>query len=81
MSSSDVVAGEEPEYEEKLDEAPKSILMGMIKQLKVGMDLSRITLPAFILEPRSFLEKCADFMTHGTHILEYGYRVCLLLPG
>jgi hypothetical protein len=51
-SGDDVVVGEEPEYEEKLDEAPKSILMGMMRQLKVGMDLSRITLPAFILEPR-----------------------------
>jgi hypothetical protein len=72
----DVVAGEEPEYEEKLDEAPKSILMGMMRQLKVGMDLSRITLPAFILEPRSFLEKCSDFMSHGHHLLRYAH--CLL---
>ena len=70
----DVVAGEEPEYEEKLDEAPKSILMGMMRQLKVGMDLSRITLPAFILEPRSFLEKCSDFMSHGHHLLRYNAR-------
>ncbi|EKX44699.1 hypothetical protein GUITHDRAFT_163527 [Guillardia theta CCMP2712] len=61
----DVVAGEEPEYEEKLDEQPKSILMAMIRQLKTGMDLSRVTLPTFILEPRSFLEKCSDFMAHG----------------
>jgi hypothetical protein len=73
----DVVVGEEPEYEEKLDEAPKSILMGMMRQLKVGMDLSRITLPAFILEPRSFLEKCSDFMSHGHHLLRYG--TCALI--
>jgi hypothetical protein len=71
LGGDDVVAGEEPEYEEKLDEAPRSILMGMMRQLKVGMDLSRITLPAFILEPRSFLEKCSDFMSHGHHILKY----------
>jgi hypothetical protein len=68
--SDDVVAGEEPEYEEKLDEAPKSILLGMMRQLKSGMDLSRVTLPTFILEPRSFLEKCSDFMAHGSMILE-----------
>ena len=67
----DVVAGEEPEYEEKLDEQPKSILMAMIRQLKTGMDLSRVTLPTFILEPRSFLEKCSDFMAHGRLIQEW----------
>lgn len=69
------MVGEEPEYEEKLDEAPKSILMGMMRQLKVGMDLSRITLPAFILEPRSFLEKCSDFMSHGQHLLRYAQNL------
>jgi hypothetical protein len=74
QAGDDVVVGEEPEYEEKLDEAPKSILMGMMRQLKVGMDLSRITLPAFILEPRSFLEKCSDFMSHGHHLLRYIFR-------
>mmetsp|Transcript_10311 Transcript_10311/g.25039 ORF Transcript_10311/g.25039 Transcript_10311/m.25039 type:complete len:296 (+) Transcript_10311:255-1142(+) len=69
-SDSDVKLGEEPEYEEKLDEAPKSILLGMMRQLKSGMDLSRVTLPTFILEPRSFLEKCSDFMAHGSIILD-----------
>mmetsp|Transcript_34636 Transcript_34636/g.87512 ORF Transcript_34636/g.87512 Transcript_34636/m.87512 type:complete len:414 (+) Transcript_34636:219-1460(+) len=69
-SESDVKLGEEPEYEEKLDEAPKSILLGMMKQLKSGMDLSRVTLPTFILEPRSFLEKCSDFMAHGSMLLD-----------
>lgn len=62
--------GEEPEYEEKLDDAPKSILLSMMRQLTTGMDLSRVTLPTFILEPRSFLEKCSDFMCHGSLILE-----------
>mmetsp|Transcript_7502 Transcript_7502/g.18749 ORF Transcript_7502/g.18749 Transcript_7502/m.18749 type:complete len:413 (-) Transcript_7502:521-1759(-) len=71
MSSEDVVvAGEEPAYEEVLDEQPKSILLGMMRQLKSGMDLSRVTLPTFILEPRSFLEKCSDFMAHGSMILD-----------
>ena len=35
--------GEEPEYEEALDEKPKSILMSMIRQLKTGMDLSKVS--------------------------------------
>ena len=69
--SDEVSVGEEPEYEEKLDEKPRSILMAMIGQLKSGMDLSRVTLPTFILEPRSFLEKGADNMAHGKIIASY----------
>jgi len=38
----EVKMGEEPEYEEKLDEKPKSVLMSMIRQLKTGMDLSKV---------------------------------------
>lgn len=33
-------------------------------QLRPGMDLSKVVLPTFILEPRSFLEKLADFYYH-----------------
>src|SRR5690242_6292273 len=29
------------------------------------MDLSKVTLPTFILEPRSMLEKLGDFLTHA----------------
>ena len=43
-SADDAGIGEEPEYEEKLDDKPKSILMSMIKQLKTGMDLSKVSL-------------------------------------
>ena len=38
------------------DDAGQSILMGIITQLKPGCDLSRITLPTFILEKKSMLE-------------------------
>jgi hypothetical protein len=65
--------GEEPDFEEKLDEKPKSILLSMMKQLRTGMDLSKVTLPTFILEPRSFLEKCSDYMLHGDTYLYYMY--------
>ena len=37
----------------------------LLKQVKIGMDLSRVVLPTFILEPRSMLEKVSDFMTHA----------------
>jgi hypothetical protein len=43
MSADDAGIGEEPEYEEKLDEKPKSILLSMIRQLKTGMDLSKVS--------------------------------------
>jgi hypothetical protein len=79
MSESELQIGEEPDYEEKLDEAPKSILLGMMKQLKPGMDLSRVTLPTFILEPRSFLEKFSDFMAHSSILV--GYVVPSLILG
>jgi len=50
---------------EVLDEQPKNLLLNLISQLRVGMDLSRVTLPTFILEPKSFLEKLGDFLTHA----------------
>jgi len=49
---------------EVLSGESKSILLHLISQLRIGMDLSRVTLPTFILEPKSFLEKLTDFMTH-----------------
>lgn len=36
---------------------PKNLLLAIIAQLRPGMDLSRVTLPVFILETKSFLEK------------------------
>lgn len=50
---------------EKLDDEPRNLLLALISEIRIGMDLSRITLPTFILEPRSMLEKLTDFMTHG----------------
>ena len=44
--------------------ANKSLIMYMLSQVKVGMDLTRVTLPTFILEKRSLLEMYADFMAH-----------------
>lgn len=50
---------------EVLDEEPRNLLMALISEIRIGMDLSRIPLPTFVLEPRSMLEKLTDFMTHG----------------
>ncbi|CAG8673523.1 11979_t:CDS:2 [Funneliformis mosseae] len=56
---------------EVLDEEPRSILLGLISQLRKGMDLHRVTLPTFVLEPRSMLERITDFMSHPELILRY----------
>ncbi|PAV78644.1 hypothetical protein WR25_12815 [Diploscapter pachys] len=50
--------------EEVADEY-KSIIWALMKQVRPGMDLSRVVLPTFILEPRSFLEKLADYYYHA----------------
>ncbi|KAJ3179446.1 hypothetical protein HDU85_004856 [Gaertneriomyces sp. JEL0708] len=56
--------------QEVLDEEPKSILLGIISQLRKGMDLSRVTLPTFVLEPRSMCERITDFMSHPSLIMK-----------
>ncbi|CEF67157.1 Oxysterol-binding protein-related protein 9 [Strongyloides ratti] len=41
-----------------------SVLMHLLSQVSVGMDLTKVTLPTFILERRSLLEMYADFFAH-----------------
>ena len=43
----------------------RSMIMYMLSKIRIGMDLSRVALPAFILEKRSTLELYADFLTHS----------------
>ncbi|CAH7688287.1 hypothetical protein PPACK8108_LOCUS23230 [Phakopsora pachyrhizi] len=52
------------EDEEVLDEEPRNILLSLISQLRIGMDLHKVTLPTFVLEPRSMLERITDFLSH-----------------
>jgi len=56
---------------EVLEPEAKSILLHLLSQVRIGMDLSRVTLPTFILEPKSFLEKLTDFFTHPDVMLTY----------
>jgi len=56
--------GAAAEDTEQLDEESGNILLALIGQLRIGMDLSKVTLPTFVLEPRSMLERITDFMTH-----------------
>uniref|UniRef100_A0A1I7VDI8 Oxysterol-binding protein n=1 Tax=Loa loa TaxID=7209 RepID=A0A1I7VDI8_LOALO len=55
---------------EDLADENKSLVWSLLKQVRPGMDLSKVTLPTFILEPRSFLEKLADFYYHSYVIAE-----------
>ncbi|PWN52897.1 Oxysterol-binding protein [Violaceomyces palustris] len=57
---------------EELDEESGNILMSLIGQLRIGMDLSKVTLPTFVLEPRSMLERITDFMSHPDLIFGAG---------
>ncbi|KAK4515281.1 uncharacterized protein ATC70_002891 [Mucor velutinosus] len=54
---------------EELAEGSRSILLNIASQLTKGMDLHRVTLPTFVLEPRSMLERITDFMAHPEFIL------------
>ncbi|CAF4045306.1 unnamed protein product, partial [Rotaria magnacalcarata] len=49
---------------EEVAEENKSLIMHLLKQVRPGMDLSKVVLPTFILEPRSFLEKLSDYYHH-----------------
>ncbi|KAF9438688.1 hypothetical protein BGZ76_005831 [Entomortierella beljakovae] len=55
---------------EVVEEGNRSILMDIIAQLSKGGDLHRITLPTFVLEPRSMLERITDFMSHPEIIIK-----------
>jgi len=41
-----------------------SVITHLLSQVKIGMDLTKVTLPTFILERRSLLEMYADFFAH-----------------
>ncbi|ORZ10231.1 hypothetical protein BCR42DRAFT_333911 [Absidia repens] len=60
----------DPDCTEILEENSKSILVGIISQLRKDMDLHRVTLPTFVLEPRSMLERITDFMSHPEILLD-----------
>ncbi|TFK47943.1 Oxysterol-binding protein [Heliocybe sulcata] len=66
--------GAEPDDTSILDENEGSIIMSLISQLRVGMDLSKVTFPTFVLEPRSMLERITDFMAHPDLI--FGAEEC-----
>jgi hypothetical protein len=64
----------EPDDTSILDDNEGSIITSLISQLRVGMDLSKVTFPTFVLEPRSMLERITDFMSHPDLI--FGAETC-----
>lgn len=62
--NTDKILEEDADCAMVLEDDNRSIIMGLIAQVRKGTDLSRITLPTFVLEPRSLLEKMTDFMSH-----------------
>ena len=56
--------------QEQLDDEPKNIILEMIKQLRYGMDLHKVTFPTFVLEYRSMLERISDFLAHPELIIK-----------
>ncbi|KAL1416441.1 hypothetical protein MTO96_000722 [Rhipicephalus appendiculatus] len=58
------VAGDAGQTEEVAEEN-RSLIWALVKQVRPGMDLSKVVLPTFILEPRSFLDKLADYYYHA----------------
>ncbi|KAL6165651.1 Oxysterol-binding protein OBPa [Exserohilum turcicum] len=57
------------EDETVIDSEQGNMLTHIISQLRPGADLSRVTLPTFILEPRSMLERITNFMAHPETLL------------
>ncbi|XP_028317108.1 oxysterol-binding protein-related protein 10 isoform X1 [Gouania willdenowi] len=66
ISPNEEVTDSEDNEEEDLGvlDDQRSIILHLLSQLKLGMDLTRVVLPTFILEKRSLLEMYANFMAH-----------------
>jgi oxysterol-binding protein-related protein 9/10/11 len=45
-------------------ESQRSVVGALLSQVKIGMDLTKVVLPTFILERRSLLEMYADYFAH-----------------
>nr|XP_033807061.1 oxysterol-binding protein-related protein 8 isoform X2 [Geotrypetes seraphini] len=55
---------------ETVSEEHKSLIWTLLKQVRPGMDLSKVVLPTFILEPRSFLDRLSDYYYHADFLSE-----------
>lgn len=62
---------EEEENELGSIEVHGSVISHLISQVRIGMDLTKVVLPTFILERRSLLEMYADFFAHPDLFIRY----------
>ncbi|XP_015599080.1 oxysterol-binding protein-related protein 9 isoform X2 [Cephus cinctus] len=60
----DALYEEESEPEMDSMESHGSVVTHLLSQVKIGMDLTKVALPTFILERRSLLEMYADYFAH-----------------
>ncbi|XP_014663478.1 PREDICTED: oxysterol-binding protein-related protein 9-like [Priapulus caudatus] len=60
----DSVYDEDAEDDLESLEQHGSIITHLLSQVRIGMDLTKVVLPTFILEKRSLLEMYADFFAH-----------------
>ncbi|KAM9754122.1 oxysterol-binding protein-related protein 5 isoform 2-T2 [Menidia menidia] len=65
QGSEEMAEAGEASQVETVSEENKGLIWGLLKQLRPGMDLSKVVLPTFILEPRSFLDKLSDYYYHA----------------
>lgn len=56
--------------EDDYDDGNRNIILSLIGQLRPGSDLSRITLPTFILERKSMLERITNTLQHPQMLVE-----------
>lgn len=69
-TESDLDAIDEEYMITRLEPGQKGLLMHLLSQLRIGMDLTRVTIPSYFLEPRSLLERLTDFTSHPQLIIE-----------
>lgn len=48
----------------------KTLLLGILKQIQMGLPISRVIIPCEFLEPRSLLERLSDLLTHSDILLK-----------
>lgn len=63
MSEEKIVVNEE------IEGSTRSLLMGLISQLRMGVEISKVIIPCEFLEPRSLLERLSDLLYHGDYVI------------
>ncbi|OHT06263.1 Oxysterol-binding protein [Tritrichomonas foetus] len=65
MSTDNLDDIDNQDFSEEIPKKEGSVIWHLVGQLKPGMSLSRVTLPTFILETRSTIERFTDWMAHA----------------